>query len=389
MLVAAAAGAAVAGAIVLASPAAAQTIAIGARIPGVPLHPELIDAYARAVGRSPAIVSWYREWGQTVFDEPSLRAATSRGAAPMITWEPTVPGWRQGERSTILETIATGAADGYLRAQAIAAARWRKPILLRFAPEMNGGWSPWGVRVPGNSAGLYVAAWRHAVAIFRRAGARNVLWVWCPNVDDGGALPFTALYPGDRWVDWVGLDGYNWGRSWDWLSFTAIFASSYDTTVRLSPKPMLIAETGSGEDGGSKAAWIRDMFGRELPRFTRVRALVWFNGAGDNGADFRFDSSASAALAFRQGLSSPLYDATGSAVFVARSPSPKFTPVPVPPLPKHGLARAGQLAARYWGIAAACVALAAVAVLALRRSRPRGAAPKRRRHRPNRLSGQR
>jgi hypothetical protein len=207
------------------------------------------------------------------------------------------------------------------------------------------------------------------VGIFRAAGARNVRWVWCPNVDDSGALPFTALYPGDRWVDWVALDGYNWGRSWDWLSFTQIFASSYDTLARLSSRPMMIAETGSGESGGSKAAWIGSMFARELPRFTLVRALVWFNGFGDNGTDFRFNSSASSAAAFRQGLSSPRYDATGSSLFPAASAPPRFVPVPAPALPKHGFARVGQLAGRYWPIAAALLAALVIVLVALRRSR--------------------
>ncbi len=363
--------------LLLAAPAFADPIAIGARVPGVPEHPGLIDVYARATGRAPAIVSYYREWDQTVFDQPSLRAATSRGAAPLITWEPTVTGWRRGDRGTILQTIAAGGADRYLRAQALAAARWKKPILLRFAPEMNGGWSPWGVKTPGNTPAAYVAAWRHAVTVFRAAGARDVRWVWCPNVDDDGALPFTALYPGDRWVDWVALDGYNWGRSSDWLSFTQIFARSYDTLARLSSKPMMIAETGSGQIGGSKAAWISNMFGRELPRFALVRALVWFNGLGDNGTDFRFNSSPSSAAAFRRGLSSPLYAATGSSLFPAASAPPRFTPVPAPSLPKHGLARVGQLVERYWPVAAAVLAAVLIALVALRRSRH-----KRRRRRP-------
>jgi len=361
-------------ALALAASAQGQGIAIGARIPGAPEHPGLIDSYARAVGRAPAIVSYYREWNQAIFDAASLHAISRRHAVPMITWEPTVNGWQRGDTATILRTIATGGADRYLRATARAAGRWPALTFLRFAPEMNGSWSPWGVRTPGNSAAVYVAAWRHVVSIFRSAGVHRVKWVWCPNVDDNGVLPFTRLYPGDRWVDWVGMDGYNWGGSYGWQSFTAIFASSYDTLARLTTKPMMIAETGSGENGGSKAAWITQTFSHELPKFSRLAALVWFNGGGDTGADFRFNSTAAAAKAFRAALSSPRYAAGADSLpglAVRRRP---FRSIVSPPAPKHGIARAVDLARRNWWVLAAAgtlVALAALAVLRRRSLTPR------------------
>ena len=331
----------------------------------------MIDAYARAVGRSPAIVSYYREWGETMFDAGSLRAVSSRHAAPMITWDPTVSGWQHGQPSSIMRQIANGAYDDYLRASARGAARWRQPVFVRLAPEMNGGWSPWGVRTPGNSPALYIAAWRHVVALFRAQGARNVLWVWCPNVDDNGQLPFTQLYPGDRWLNWVALDGYNWGSPWDWVSFTSIFASSYDTLARMTAKPMMVGETGSGEHGGSKAAWITSTFERELPRFARIRALVWFNGSGDTGTDFSFNSSAASAGAFRLAMRSPRYSATAASLVGRLAPPQAFKPIPSPPPPKHGLARVLDTARRYWPELAAAVLLLVVFVLAVARRRAR------------------
>lgn len=355
----------------IAAPARGASVAIGARIPGAPQDPALIDAYAQAIGRAPAIISYYREWNETVFDTKSLQAITSRHAVPLITWEPTVAGWQRGDHSTILATIVDGGADRYLRTTADAAARWPGPVFLRFAPEMNGGWSPWGVRVPGNSAALYVAAWRHVVTVFRSAGARNVRWVWCPNVDDFGALPFTQIYPGNRWVDWVGMDGYNFGDG-NWESFTTIFASSYDALSRLTSKPMMIAETGSAENGGSKAAWITSAFDHEIPRFTRLRALVWFNGSEGSDQDFRYNSSPSAANAFRSGLSSPRYAADATSLFASASRRRAFVSIPSPPAPKHGLARALDLARRHWPLlAVAAVLLALFATLTLRSRRRR------------------
>ena len=154
----------------------------------------------------------------------------------MVSWEP----WSTAGRGFPLKAIAAGRYDGYVRRAAKSAAAWGKPILLRFAHEMNGTWYPWGRGMPGNTPGIYKAAWRHLVGIFRTAGADNVQWVWTPNVDGGGQYPFRSYFPGNRWVDWVGLDGFNWARRGEWESFTDLFASSYDTLGRITSRPVMI-----------------------------------------------------------------------------------------------------------------------------------------------------
>ena len=183
-------------------------------------------------------------------------------------------------------------------ARATQAASWGHPILLRFAHEMNGTWYPWGRGQDGNTPGIYKAAWRHLVRIFRSAGADNVRWVWTPNVDGGGAYPFRQYYPGNKWVSWVGLDGFNWARRGEWQSFTDLFGSSYDTLTRLSTRPVMIAETGSSQSGGDKPAWVSSALAREIPRFSRIRAVVWFSDVV-SGVDFRINSSRASLAAFR------------------------------------------------------------------------------------------
>ena len=97
-----------------------------------------------------------------------------------------------------------------------------------------------------------------------RSRGTNVRWVWCPNANTGN-LPFMQFYPGDRWVDWVGLDGFNWGGSIGWRSFSEIFAGSYEELAARTSKPIVIAETGSGQTDGDKAAWVTSALLRELP----------------------------------------------------------------------------------------------------------------------------
>jgi beta-mannanase len=284
-----------------AAPSAAaggQGIALGTYIPGVAWHPGQIDRYSRLMGRVPAIVSDYKQWDVPAFERRELMAIWSRGSVPMITWEP----MSYHGRSYPLRAIARGRYDGYVRRSARAARDWGRPILLRFAHEMNGDWYPWGVR--GNSPHDYKAAWRHVVRVFRRAGADNVQWIWAPNVDQGGDHPFAGLFPGNRWVDWVGLDGFNWGYDGSFYSFRRIFGHSYRVLGRLSRRPVMIAETGAGAAG--KARWISQALRWQMPRFGRIRALVWFN-YNANGVNLRFDTPAPALRAFRAAAREPRY----------------------------------------------------------------------------------
>lgn len=281
-------------------PAAANRIALGVYIRGVEHDPGALDRYAEQVGRRPAIVGAYKRWDVRPFHEPELREIAARGAIPMISWEP----WDANDNGYRLSAIARGRHDDFLRRSAREAKAWGGPILLRFGQEMNGSWATWQRGIDGTTGPRFVAAWRHMVRVFRRAGADNVQWVWCPYVDNGH-LPFMRFYPGERWLDWVALDGFNWGAPKAWQSFSKVFDRSYRKLASVTSKPIMIAEVGSHEAGGSKARWLRRTLGRQLPRLPRVRAVVWFSAT--DGADFRVDSSPVALAAFRGEIADPLY----------------------------------------------------------------------------------
>ncbi len=149
----------------------------------------------------------------------------------MITWEP----WTSSGGDFPLRAIAAGRFDRYLRRAAGSAAHSGRPLLVRFAQEMNGDWFPWGQRAEGNTGRAFRRAWKHVVNLFRFQSATNVEWVWSPNEDSGGRFQFGPLYPGDEWVNWVALDGFNWGGSVGWPSFTRVFGSTYDRLVQSLP----------------------------------------------------------------------------------------------------------------------------------------------------------
>ena len=285
-------------------------IALGAFIPEAPAMASAIDGYTRVVGVSPAIVMWYEDWAHNGFDPALMQTVAARGATPLVTWDPwDWSGDAIDQPAYSLSAIAAGGHDDYVRRWATAAAAWGRPLYLRFAPEMNGVWAPWEAFVNGNTPADYVAAWRHMVNIFRQQGATNVRWVWCPNVIASDALTFAPFYPGDAYVDWVGLDGYNGGTAllWGgWLSVSQLFGPSYGVLTALTSKPVMIGETASAEAGGDKAAWITQGLLTDLPaQFPAVRAMVWFDGVKET--DWRVNSSPAALAAFRQVAASPLY----------------------------------------------------------------------------------
>lgn len=256
---------------------------------GSPESEHLLRRYAHVVERAPVIVGVYRRWPRSPFPRRELAKIWHRGSVPMITWEP----WTRAGRPFSLRAIAGGRYDAYLRRSARAAVAWRHRVFVRFAPDMNGSRYPWAVGRSGNSAALYKRAWRHVVGIFRRAGADKVLWAWTASAEAGRRSAFRRLYPGDAWVNWVGLDGFNWGQKGGWRSFTSIFGRSYNALTRLTARPVMIAETGSGEGGGSKTAWMTSAMWHEIPGFSHLRAVVWVDESRD-GVDLSVDSSRAA-----------------------------------------------------------------------------------------------
>ena len=237
----------------------------------------------------------------------------AHGSIPVLSWSSQSIPSSLNQPDFQLSDVISGRYDGFIDEFATEAKEWGHPFFLRFNWEMNGNWFPWSEGVNGNGAGEYVTAWRHVHDIFTSVGATNVSWVWCPFVDPGGTLQnLGSLYPGDAYVDWTGLDGYNWGtnpaKPDRWRSFDSLYRSTYDRIVNtIAPsKPMMLSEIGSTEYGGSKAAWITDMLAKIPSEYPKIRGLLWFEKF-DSGMDWPLETSTSATSAFAAGIQNPVY----------------------------------------------------------------------------------
>jgi hypothetical protein len=289
-----------------APPKAQQTAKLGFGIAnaGGPLDSAELDGISTTAGEAPSSLLFYKDFQQAP-PISELDAAVARGAKPIVTWEPWVAGAGVDQPAYSLKNITGGAFDSYISGWATSLASWGKPLALRFAHEMNGNWYPWAEGVNGNAAGDYVAAWRHVRNIFSRAGATNVTWLWSPNVPYTGSTPLSQLYPGAKYVDVVGLDGYNWGTSQTWSSWVSpqdLFDAGLSQLRSVAPrKPIVIAETASAEAGGSKPDWIAQ-FVAYLDAQPDVTSFVWFDIIKET--DWRIDSTQESAAAFRAALAS-------------------------------------------------------------------------------------
>ena len=259
--------------------------------------PESLDGvvkFERTIGRTLPLVHIYVAWGdkpEARFPLPLATAIGDMGSVPVITWEPWLIDFEntlhpklplRGDRDRHgMAAVARGDYDFYVDLWAADAARFGKPLFLRFGHEMNDPYRyPWGPQ--NNSKEEYIAAWQHVWERFQKAGARNVIWTWSPHVD----YPYwDTYYPGNSYVDWIATGALNYGvleqQQWaKWRSFHDIFGSNYPRLASFG-KPIMIAEFGSLAVGGNRVAWFSDALSDLPQKYPGVKSLLFFNAKDD------------------------------------------------------------------------------------------------------------
>jgi hypothetical protein len=237
------------------------------------------QAFVTATGVRPAIVEHYIPlW------DP-LPVAFAGPAEPLVQVLP---------RRTPLAGVAAGKYDDRLRNLAADAKAYGKPLILGFAPEMNGPWYTWGYKHV--TPALYVDAWQHVVTLFRQAGAANVAWLWTVNVASPGVSAPADWWPGQAYVGMVGLDGY-----FDTASMT--YGNRIAPTVAAVRKfwggPVILSETAAAPAAG-QAAKIRGLFAGA--KAGHLAAVVLFDLPGNK--QWSIDGNPAALAAFRKAAGS-------------------------------------------------------------------------------------
>jgi Glycosyl hydrolase family 26 len=251
-------------------------------------------------------------WNQAFASGP-LENTRLRGAIPLMDMDP----------DGVALTDLLNNRDAEFKSWFKSAAAYSKPFFFRWSWEMNGKWfKPYGEEAAANPA-LYVEVWRHLYDLAKEQGASNITWVWCPNVSFEGSTSLAALYPGDAYVDWTCMDGYNRGdnpiKPEGWKTFEKVFSATYSELLALAPsKPIMIGEVGSTEifkaSLENKAEWIATGLGSTLAsKFPKIRALLWFNWnieeppKSGNRWDWQIESSTASQESFKNVISSPYF----------------------------------------------------------------------------------
>ena len=258
-------------------------------------------SFYNGFGKNPSMAMMFNGWtadGSREFPSAFCQEASAAGYVPHVTWEPMMG----------LDELMSGKYDNDIKRYGEALAKFGKPVVLRFAHEFNGDWYPWSMQndqvVP---VATYIKAFRYVHDKVRAAGGTNARWAWAPNNANGNKNPQSveSYYPGDDYVDLIGMDGYNFGtsQSWStWQSFAQVFGPLYNKLTTAFPnKPIFIAEMGCSSTGGDKAAWINDMFVQLETQFPKIKSFVWFNI--NKETDWRFTNGQDAIDAFKNGLS--------------------------------------------------------------------------------------
>ncbi len=300
-----------------------------------PFNWATFDSTSSKIGVSPNLVGYFQGWDQT-FRGDAVTRAWQHGRMPMMTWE-SRPINSSNDSNVApdysLPKIIGGDFDAYLHQYAKDIVATGLPLALRLDHEMNGIWYPWsendgaGTSINGNSPGDYVKMWRHVHDIFQQEGANDlVVWVWAPNIVNNLPASHKAagylenLYPGDQYVDWVGLSGYLRPpfKPDNDFSFDYTFKPSLDKLRSITKKPIILAEVGASETEGHKAAWITSFFNAlAKPENSDIIGFSWFNLAVTSYVegvratnDWRIDSRADTLSAFITGLTRPEDDFT-------------------------------------------------------------------------------
>lgn len=238
-----------------------------------------------------SFLEFFQMWPKNPSESPpqellsSFEEINSFGAVCVLTWEPM---YHKNDKPVSIpyQKILMGNYDSYLEKMAQIIKEFEHPILIRFAHEMNLSHYHWGTsknEYGPESPQIYIKMFQYVVDYFKKNNVDNALWVFCPNhysipnpIDDPAAKwnHATHYYPGDKYVDVLGMDGYNWGKisSANNQSFKQIFSLLHNELTNIAPKkPIMVFETGTGH---SHKQWLEEAIIQS--KKWNLTGLIWF-----------------------------------------------------------------------------------------------------------------
>lgn len=188
-----------------------------------------------------------------------------------------------GKEKDISLQIIEGKYDDYLDNLAESFNEYDFPILFRINNEMNGAWVLYSSYFVGKDTDLYIDCWRYIYDKFKEKGVDNLIFVWNPNelsFPNFSYNNYLSYYPGNEYVDVVGLTAYNTGNYYEsetWRKFSDAYDAFYYDYESHFKHPMMITEFSCSTTGGNKSEWFIDMF-NTISKYGKIKLAVLWNG---------------------------------------------------------------------------------------------------------------
>ncbi len=249
---------------------------------------ETIPAIEEAVDYTFPVVLCYLHFGNE-FPMEFLQENYDHGRIVEFTYQVTAYNNWDLEGYTPQMDIYRGELDEEIRLLAQQFKEFGHPILFRLNNEMNSDWTSYSGVINMSDPEIYQAVYQRFYTIFEEEGVDNCIWIYNPN--DNNYPPanwnnFLAYFPGEEYIQLLGVTGYNTGTYYAelngerWREFDEIYSDVEGCYLPFfSEYPWIITEFASSSVGGDKVEWIANMFD-SLSDFENIKIAVWFS-AGD------------------------------------------------------------------------------------------------------------
>jgi hypothetical protein len=163
----------------------------------------------------------------------------------------------------VLEDISRGIYDRNIDRMGVWFKKMNRPVFLRIGYEFDGPHNHYDPQ-------QYKKAYRHIVDRLRKDGVRNVAYVWHSNADKT-KHQLIEWFPGDEYVDWVGITYFAQPRVY--MEPVLVFARAHN-------KPVMTAEstpfgTGTGDGMKSWYRWFQGYF--KFVESNNIKAVCYIN----------------------------------------------------------------------------------------------------------------
>ena len=226
----------------------------------------IIQRFEQLAGKPVAWAYFSDNWYDSIrFPARQTAIIHQAGSVPFIRMMPRSE-FEEYEADTLysMQHIIDGRFDAALLQWFAEAAALDYPLLVEFGTEMNGDWFPWNGLYNGGGDTQHYGdpqipdgperfrdAFRHIVMLSRQAGATNITWFFHLDAEaepDTGWNRFENYFPGDDYVDWVGVSVYGpMTPGEENVSFADKLQTVYERMCRMTRHPLAVLETGVTE----------------------------------------------------------------------------------------------------------------------------------------------